>query len=203
LRAICPHPATAMPLPPKDYAPTTSPSIADNIGKHPRMDREASPTTMSVGNQLSKALQHPEVVSQVGSCEFFRPVRLASYMTAKRSPPNNRAVRSTPGRRWWSTYDSERVAHLQVLGHPFRVLVQREPSCRGCSLRSYPRLLSGDAFSVISTLQVEFLLGCILILSMVRTYCDSLKLIILYPYSRRKAEMLHLWEKFFCFFFFF
>ena len=64
LRATCPHPATAMPLPPKDYAPTTSPSIADNVGKHPRMDREASPTTMSVCNQLSKALQHPEVVSQ-------------------------------------------------------------------------------------------------------------------------------------------
>ena len=35
------------------------------------------------------------------------------------------------------------------MGHPVRVHVEViERTLRGCSLRSYPRLLSGDAFSV-------------------------------------------------------
>ena len=38
------------------------------------------------------------------------------------------------------------------MGHPFRVHVEViERTLRGCSLRLYPRLLSGDAFSVLLT----------------------------------------------------
>ena len=36
-------------------------------------------------------------------------------------------------------------------GDPFRVDVTHTPAIRGCSLRSYPRLLRGDAFSVLVT----------------------------------------------------
>ena len=46
-------------------------------------------------------------------------------------------------------HDEVLVLWIVQMGHPFRVHVGRlYANVRGCSLRSYPRLLSGDAFSV-------------------------------------------------------
>ena len=72
-------------------------------------------------------------------------------MTAKRSPLNNRAVRSTPGgdEGYKLTLKGSPVV---LLGHSFRVLLQY--SCIPQVLRTL-RLLSEDAFSVFSILQLE------------------------------------------------
>ena len=74
-------------------------------------------------------------------------------MTLKASPLNNRGycVASTLGLQEVKGYDSEGVAATHWSGHPVRVHSFRLCVDRGCSLRSYPRLLKGDGFTVLDS----------------------------------------------------
>ena len=75
-------------------------------------------------------------------------------MTLKASPLSNRGYERSEHPRGWQEvkeYDSEGVAAVRWSGHPFRVHSFRLFVDRGCSLRSYPRLLSGDGFTVLSS----------------------------------------------------
>ena len=83
---------------------------------------------------------------------FGRAVRLNSSMTAKRSPLNNRVVRSTPGEaegRTTTLKGSPYTAAGALFQSAFVVFLLPQV------LRTL-RLLSEDAFSVISTAQVVF-----------------------------------------------
>ena len=90
--------------------------------------------------------------------EKFRAVRLNSSMTATRSPLNNRVVRSTPGEaegRTTTLKGSPYTAAGALFQSAFVVFLLPQV------LRTL-RLLSEDAFSVISTAQVEkFCLHCL------------------------------------------
>ena len=95
-----------------------------------------------------KGSNHPVVRKRK---ENFRAVRLNSSMTATRSPLNNRVVRSTPGEaegRTTTLKGSPYTAAGALFQSAFVVFLLPQV------LRTL-RLLSEDAFSVISTAQVD------------------------------------------------
>ena len=81
--------------------------------------------------------------------EIFRAVRLNSSMTATRSPLNNRVVRSTPGEAEGRTTPLKGSPYTAAGALQSAFVVFLLPQV----LRTL-RLLSEDAFSVISTAQV-------------------------------------------------
>jgi len=68
--------------------------------------------------------------------------------TVKPSTLNNRGVRSTPGKETHNNIDSERVTQLHCWGTLSECMLHEHLGNRGCSLRSYPRLLSEDRLAV-------------------------------------------------------
>ena len=89
--------------------------------------------------------------------KIFRAVRLNSSMTATRSPLNNRVVRSTPGEAEGRTTTLKGSPYTAAGALQSAFVVFLLPQV----LRTL-RLLSEDAFSVISTAQVEkFCLHCL------------------------------------------
>ena len=76
-----------------------------------------------------------------------------ALLTLKASSLDNRRS-ERPAESGHSNLHSEGVPHLMLMGDPFRVDTDYiQLNSRGCSLRSYPRLLSGDAFSVFGRMK--------------------------------------------------
>jgi len=87
-------------------------------------------------------------------------IRNRTTKTLEASPLNNRGCAVPPDRDKRGT-STLKGSPIMLFGHSFRVLASIALNIRGCSLRSYPRLLSEDRVAVSLVVRLRIIIaGC-------------------------------------------